>query len=416
MPPMRPYENEGPTILGTTLTVTIVAVLTTIARFYVRIRMIRNVGWDDYVMLLAMMLCVAGQCLVIPQVHYGAGKHVDYIKPADFIAGLRLNLISQPIFLFAICFVKISVGFFLLRIAVGKFYKRLISGIMAFMGAYTVGCVLTVLLQCTDIRLMWDQRVKGTCWTVKTRQALGFLNIVLNILTDIAFSVGIPIPMLWGVQMNRRHKASLICILGLGTFATAAAFVKLSYLPAYGREGDLLWDSRNMTIWTVIECNVGIIAGNLPCLKPLFRSILVSTYGSGSRKTSQLRYHSSGYGSGSKQRSAARDYGQLASNKASDGEYAAYGTAGKAYMLTTIDAKTKQARETSGSSSGSSSPVVERGSTESITRLNNNKAQASGGLGDITVTTKVDVSESVHSQELYPEGRTFWRPEAKEMV
>ena len=79
--------------------------------------------------------------------------------------------------------------------------------------------------------------------------------------------------MLWGVQMNRRHKASLICILGLGTFATAAAFVKLSYLPAYGREGDLLWDSRNMTIWTVIECNVGIIAGNLPCLKPLFRTI-----------------------------------------------------------------------------------------------------------------------------------------------
>ena len=61
------------------------------------------------------------------------------------------------------------------------------------MSIYTVGCVLTVLLQCTDIRLMWDQRVKGTCWTVKTRQALGFLNIVLNILTDIAFSVGIPV-------------------------------------------------------------------------------------------------------------------------------------------------------------------------------------------------------------------------------
>jgi hypothetical protein len=61
------------------------------------------------------------------------------------------------------------------------------------MSIYTVGCVLTVLLQCTDIRLMWDQRVKGTCWTVETRQALGFLNIVLNILTDIAFSVGIPV-------------------------------------------------------------------------------------------------------------------------------------------------------------------------------------------------------------------------------
>ena len=44
--PMRPYENQGPTILGATLTVTILAVATTIARLYVRIRMIRNIGWD----------------------------------------------------------------------------------------------------------------------------------------------------------------------------------------------------------------------------------------------------------------------------------------------------------------------------------------------------------------------------------
>lgn len=74
MPPMRPYEDQGPTILASTLTVTVVAVLTTIARFYVRVKMIRNVGWDvstplarhrwttltlcdqDYVMLLAMAL------------------------------------------------------------------------------------------------------------------------------------------------------------------------------------------------------------------------------------------------------------------------------------------------------------------------------------------------------------------------
>jgi hypothetical protein len=43
---MRPDINEGPTILGVTLSVTTVALISTIARFYVRIRMIRNVGWD----------------------------------------------------------------------------------------------------------------------------------------------------------------------------------------------------------------------------------------------------------------------------------------------------------------------------------------------------------------------------------
>ncbi|KAI4916638.1 uncharacterized protein J4E92_009142 [Alternaria infectoria] len=402
MPPMRPYEDQGPTILASTLTVTVVAVLTTIARFYVRVKMIRNVGWDDYVMLLAMTLCIAGQCLVIPQVHMGAGKHIDYIKKEDFVAALRLNLISQPIFLFAICFVKVSVGFFLLRIAVGRLYRRLIIGIM-------------VVTQCQPLSLMWDQSAKGTCWTIQTRQALGFLNIILNIITDIAFSVGIPIPMLWGVQMNRRHKASLICILGLGTFATVAALVKLSYLPHYGREGDLLWDSRDMTIWTVVECNVGIVAGNLPCLKPLFRSILVSTYGSGSRKNSQPRYFSDAYGKGTKQRSAVKSYGPLASNKTSEGEYAGHSAAGKSYMLTTIDATNKQTGDLSRSPSGGSSTSGERGSTESDTRLHS-KAHGSGGMGNITVTTKVDVTESMHSNDIYESGRTYQRPQAKEMV
>lgn len=43
---------------------------------------------------------------------------------------MKLNFISQPIYLLAICFVKISVGFFLLRIAVRPFFRRLIIGIM----------------------------------------------------------------------------------------------------------------------------------------------------------------------------------------------------------------------------------------------------------------------------------------------
>ena len=51
-----PHENEGPNILAATLTVTIVALLTFATRLYVRLRIIRNVGWDDYVMAFVMVL------------------------------------------------------------------------------------------------------------------------------------------------------------------------------------------------------------------------------------------------------------------------------------------------------------------------------------------------------------------------
>lgn len=51
-----PDEDQGPVILGATLTVTIAALVTMVTRLYVRSVMIRNVGWDDYVMMSAMLL------------------------------------------------------------------------------------------------------------------------------------------------------------------------------------------------------------------------------------------------------------------------------------------------------------------------------------------------------------------------
>jgi hypothetical protein len=107
--------------------------------------------------------------------------------------------------------------------------------------------------------------------------------VALNILTDLCFAVFIPGPMLWNLNVNTRTRISLLFSLGLGCFACAAAFIKIGSLVNYGKEGDWLWDSRDITIWTVVECNTGIVAGNLPTLRPIFRRILGSTLGYGSR-------------------------------------------------------------------------------------------------------------------------------------
>ncbi|KAF2831138.1 hypothetical protein CC86DRAFT_390819 [Ophiobolus disseminans] len=418
--PVRPDERQGPTILGATLTVTVVALITTIARLYVRLNMIRNVGWDDYVMIATMTLCVVGQCLVVPQVYYGAGRHIEYIDPQDFSRAFKLNFITQPIYLFAICFVKVSFGFFLLRIAVRPFYRRIIISIMTFMGIYTIGCFFTIVLQCTDLRMLWDPNVTGgTCWSGRTLKSLSYTNQALNISTDIAFSIAIPIPMIWTIQMNRRKKASLICILSLGIFATAAAFIKLTYIANYGKTGDWLWDSRNLTIWTIIECNVGIVAGNLPCLKPIFRTVLGSTYGHGSRKPSHPTYISRSYGPGTNHRSVSKNYATLSSNKSANREFRSHSAAGESFMLTTVDAsKGIPEGSTRGSSrrkSQAPGKSSSKSSSESVARLHD-KIKGYGGLGDITVTTKVDICESVHSRDEYEDKRLHGQPQTKDMV
>ena len=189
--------------------------------------------------------------------------------------------------------------------------------------------------------------------------------------------------MLWNVQMNRRQKSSIIGILGLGVFATAAALVKISYLPEYGKTGDWLWDSRNITIWTVVECNVGIIGGNLPCMKPLFKSVLGSTYGRGSRKTTP-KYLSRPYGAGTGH--GTKNYSSLASGRTQNEGFRTYGD--ESYRMNAIAGHKE--RSASATSLRDSSPGKNSG--ESVAWLN--EQQMLGKMGGITKTTEVNITGS----------------------
>ncbi|KAK7458533.1 hypothetical protein Landi51_01356 [Colletotrichum acutatum] len=263
-----------------------------------------------------MVIAIAGQGVLIMQVLHGVGRHVgdiDFTK--DYPIAMQMAFVSQPLFLAAICLVKLAVGSSLHRIASKKLYKNLITGVMVSMTAYTIACVFvsdyqvlsgndwnsianktcpsqTIIFQCTDVRAFWDFNVKATCWDVDTIKGLSYANSSMNILTDLLFGIAIPAPMLWGLNVPQRVRISLMMVLGLGVFACAAACAKVYYIvTSYGKAFDPTWDSRDIQMWTVIEANVGIIAGSLPTLRPLFKDFLGSIYGKGSKAPTAEAYY-----------------------------------------------------------------------------------------------------------------------------
>ncbi|GAM35592.1 hypothetical protein TCE0_017f04044 [Talaromyces pinophilus] len=279
-----PDDNRGPNILAAVSITTGAALVVVLARLYVR-----------------LFISISGWAVIIPEVAHGAGRHLVYLDPEVATTGLHLNFATQGIYLWAIGLVKISIGLFLIRFAPNKGYKIFIWTVIGMMAIYTTICFFTLIFQCKDMASIWDSNVKSKCFTPTQLIELSYTNTALNILTDLIFAI-LPAFMLRKLQVNTRTKASLICILGLGVFACTAAFVKLSYLPNYGKTGDFLWDSTELTIWITTECNTGIIAGSLPCLKPLFKRLL-HTYSSGSR--SRL-YNYNNYDQGTKLRSLSR--------------------------------------------------------------------------------------------------------------
>ncbi|KAK0113334.1 hypothetical protein ONS95_013590 [Cadophora gregata] len=282
----QPDDSRGPAIIAAVTITTISALATVILRLWVRIKIVRSVGPEDYVMIGAVLLSVTGWLIVIPQVMHGAGRHVAYLDPEVVKIGLKLNFVTQPIYLIATTASKVSIALFLLRIASTKIWKRFLWALLGFMILYTSAAVMPLFFQCKNLAVLWDSSVVTTCWSAQTSRGLGYMNVVLTIITDLTLAL-IPIPMLWNVQINSKVKISIIGIMSLGLFASAAAIVRATALSNYGKTGDFLRDSTDLTIWGATEVNVGIIAACLPCLKPVFKKILESSswYTSNNRST-----------------------------------------------------------------------------------------------------------------------------------
>ncbi|KAK4182223.1 hypothetical protein QBC35DRAFT_510369 [Podospora australis] len=271
--PIPPDVNRGSEILGICGALVAIALVMVVLRVWVRTRIIGKLGWDDWTMVAAMVVMFAEMMVIIPQVQLGAGRHVQYIQPPENVAkGLHLNFVTQPLCLIGLCLTKVSVGLFLLRLTTSKGFKRFIIGMIIFTILSATGNFLTVFFQCRPLAFTWGGVPEGKCIPPGNLKFAAFFNSSVAVLTDIIFAL-LPVPILWNVQMNWRVKSAVAIILSVGVFAAVAAIVKITFLSNYGKHGDFLFDSSDLTIWTTVEICTAIIAACFPSLKPLFKTL-----------------------------------------------------------------------------------------------------------------------------------------------
>ncbi|KAL8404697.1 hypothetical protein RB594_009528 [Gaeumannomyces avenae] len=276
LPGERPNENRGPELLATSISLTALTLTIIGMRLYVRIKMINNLFTDDYLMVLSALFFVAMTALVVIQAEKGAGRHIEYIGKADFVAAQHANFATQPICLVSIGLARLSVACFLLRFASSRMFKWIIWAIMGLSVVLTLQGVLQTMLQCKPMEFVWNKSIPGQCMETSFLLASSLSYAALSIVADFILAV-VPIPMLWNVQMNWRVKSAVMGILSLGFLTVTAAILKTVFVTKWGLKGDYMWDSTDITIWYSVEISVAIIAGSIPCLKPLFKRILAST-------------------------------------------------------------------------------------------------------------------------------------------
>ncbi|KAF2032839.1 hypothetical protein EK21DRAFT_59821 [Setomelanomma holmii] len=296
-PPPTPEQiafNNSSQILAITGTCLAIASLVVLFRCYVRLHMLKVFGIDDWMMLLALIFCAATFACFKIRVDDGLGHHMMVLfilYPSKFVNLTKVQYVQAITMMVGISTVKVSIALTLLRLGAQQRYKWILRSAILFLITMTIACAATLVFQCLPIKAAWDVSIRpppfgtGTakCYSTETFRNLGLMNSSFNIATDVLFAA-LPIPLIWGLQLNWRTKISLIAILSLGWFACAAAVIKA--VKQWNVLNELDWtvdDSFN--VWNFIEFTVGIVAASLPTLKPLFKGLLESarTFTAGTR-------------------------------------------------------------------------------------------------------------------------------------
>ncbi|KAI0531864.1 hypothetical protein GGR58DRAFT_492099 [Xylaria digitata] len=246
-------------------------------RLWTRLRIQHlRLGADDWVIITAWTTDLALGTIIGFQTRYGLGKHVADLPPdIDFITSNILFYAHQPIYYISVSLTKVSIIVFYFRIFPQESYRAFLWVMLVIVVLTGAATSIAGVFQCNPIARAWNAEIPGTCFD---QPALFFANSGINIVEDLILYV-LPIRILWNMNLPLKQRIALIGIFVIGGLTIIAGIVRIPSLKEAVVSTDPTWDHVGSSIWSSIECNVGIICACLVHLKPLIAHVAPSVLG-----------------------------------------------------------------------------------------------------------------------------------------
>ncbi|CAA9958895.1 hypothetical protein PTMSG1_02427 [Pyrenophora teres f. maculata] len=261
-------DDRGPKTIGLVLGFTTLALVCVSLRFFARIKFVRQVGSEDYLMAMAMVFSVVTAALQVKQVQWGAGKHQLLVDLPSTTHSLRYLYWS----ILAYC-----VGLILTKISILAQYRRIFSvGEVQTVNYIVLGlCVvtsviafLTLAFVCIPVDSFWNVMKKPTAHCLDEAK-VRYGNSTINTITDLMIAA-LPVRRIYKLQIVRKQKIVLIAILSLGWIVCIVSILRIhSMIVLAHNYRDAMYYSAPPIYWAAIEMNLAISCACAPALKPL---------------------------------------------------------------------------------------------------------------------------------------------------
>ncbi|KAF5022894.1 hypothetical protein F66182_5054 [Fusarium sp. NRRL 66182] len=277
------YLNETkdtPAIVGIIL-VTALTSIVVLGRLVSRGFLIRRFGLDDALTFVSWMCLIAFVGLCIQLIKLGSGRHFPYIQYV-----LDMPTIEQTEALDFYAHIVYTTALLLCRVSGLAFYHRLCAvhdrlllAIKIVLGILIAGFlpqILLIVFHCTPVTALWPYPFQpGFDDYVCLQWGLVYsVNSSVSLVCDLLL-FGIPIVMLRVLEMPRKRKIQLACILLPGISVIAISIARLVLVIEGQWQQDMSWAYNPMLAIEVSEIGATLIALSVPGVKPLFDKLVL---------------------------------------------------------------------------------------------------------------------------------------------
>lgn len=306
-PPVIDRDNlgQGPLIMGVTWTFQILSIVAIIARLTVRKVKAITWSWDDYLMLLAVLLQLGLQALTTNSYTHGLGKHDHSLYIDEFIIILKHNFLSVPPGILVGLLSRTSIAILLIRLFPPyrwfTYYLIVFTVLMWIIG---IACMPITFLQSTPVEGLWDLTMVGVkSWDKRIWLYSAYLFQSCCTFSDLTYAL-FPVIFIWRLNMPLRQRLSLVFVMSGSIVSMVMSILKTISMAeiANVKPGavDVQYRASFQLIYGYTEQSLVIIIGCLPPMRALMKLdfsqlSLVRRYYMYRSKRSASEYGTNGY-------------------------------------------------------------------------------------------------------------------------
>ncbi|KAF4961258.1 hypothetical protein FSARC_10240 [Fusarium sarcochroum] len=292
------YLNEtkdAPAIAGI-IFVTVLTSLIVLGRLASRAFLIRRFGFDDALTLLSWVLLVVFVGLCIELIQLGSGRHFEYIQYVLDMPTIEdtqvLDFVAHIIYTTALVLCRISgLAFYHRLCAVHDRLRLGIKIVFCILIAGYLPQVLLIIFHCNPVTGLWPYEFQPGVenYTCLQWGLVYSVNSSVSLVCDFLL-FGIPIVMLRVLEMPRKRKIQLGCILLPGISVIAISITRLAFVIEGQWQTDMSWAYNPMLAIEVSEIGATLIALSVPGVKPLFDKFILRQDVATGDSTGKSRY------------------------------------------------------------------------------------------------------------------------------